>query len=271
MEFDIPDTLRSHTISMTTRDFQAGPGDAVNAQLALMDWGLEKYRVDLDYFKVDVVNVASTGPDKGEQVPYHPPIPDQDTFVHHVSVVQDGIISLQYPDVNFNDWHVTDETGKTRVLMVSGTQFVILRWDLSAIAGMQITGHGLLELTTHSVQVGDAEVEEFGQVRVAEILGGDPAWNQETVTLNSLTRGRPLDEVFNSQMIIDVRISEGRGRKILITISRPVLQRMVDGGTLGLVLRPLGAINATFYALEQERGVSSARLHFNTSDAEQKR
>ncbi len=271
MEFDIPDTLRSHTISMTTRDFQAEPGDAVNAQLALMDWGLEKYRVDLDYFKVDVVNVASTGPDKGEQVPYHPPIPDQDTFVHHVGVVQDGMISLQYPDVNFNDWDVTDETGKTRVLMVSGTQFVILRWDLSAFAGTQIAGHGLLELTTHSVQVGDAEVEEFGQVRVAEILGGDPAWNQETVTLNSLTRGRPLDEVFNSQMIIDVRISEGRGRKILITISRPVLQRMVAGGTLGLVLRPLGAINATFYALEQERGAFSARLHFNTSDTELKR
>jgi len=271
MEFDIPDTLRSHTISMTTRDFQAEPGDAVNAQLALMDWGLEKYRVELDYFKVDVVNVASTGPDKGEQVPYHPPIPDQDTFVHHVGVVQDGMISLQYPDVNFNDWHVTDETGKTRVLMVSGTQFVILRWDLSAFAGTQIAGHGLLELTTHSVQVGDAEVEEFGQVRVAEILGGDPAWNQETVTLNSLTRGRSLDEVFNSQMIIDVRISEGRGRKILITISRPVLQRIVAGGTLGLVLRPLGAINATFYALEQERGAFSARLHFNTSDTELKR
>ncbi len=38
MEFDIPDTLCSHTISMTTRDFQVEPGDAVNAQLALMDW-----------------------------------------------------------------------------------------------------------------------------------------------------------------------------------------------------------------------------------------
>ena len=39
------------------------------------------------------MNVASTGPDKGEQVPYHPPIPDQNTFVHHVGVAQDGMIS----------------------------------------------------------------------------------------------------------------------------------------------------------------------------------
>jgi len=39
----------------------------------------------------------------------------------------------------------------------------------------------------------------------------------------------------------------------------------------GLVLRPLGAINATFYALEQEGGAFSARLHFNTSDMEPKR
>src|SRR5574341_1510476 len=65
MEFDIPDTMNWHTISMTTQDFDAKPGDRVYGQLALMDWGLEKYRVDLDYFKVDIVNVDSAGPDKG--------------------------------------------------------------------------------------------------------------------------------------------------------------------------------------------------------------
>lgn len=37
MEFDISDTTSWHTISMTTRDFDAGPGDTVFGQFALMD------------------------------------------------------------------------------------------------------------------------------------------------------------------------------------------------------------------------------------------
>ena len=77
MEFDIPDTVRWHTISMTTRAFDAVPGDTIYGQLALMDWGLEKYHVDLDYFRVDIVKADSAGPDKGTLVPYHPPVPDR--------------------------------------------------------------------------------------------------------------------------------------------------------------------------------------------------
>jgi hypothetical protein len=46
MEFDLPDT-DWHTVSLTTHGFQA-TGDTVIAHLALMDWGLENYRVDLD-------------------------------------------------------------------------------------------------------------------------------------------------------------------------------------------------------------------------------
>ena len=65
MEFDIPDSETWHTISMTTRDFPAVPGDTVFGQMALIDWGLEKYRVDVDYFKVDIVDVARAGPDNG--------------------------------------------------------------------------------------------------------------------------------------------------------------------------------------------------------------
>ena len=34
------------------------------AQLALMDWGLGKYRVDIDYYRVDVVEVSEAGRDK---------------------------------------------------------------------------------------------------------------------------------------------------------------------------------------------------------------
>ncbi len=66
-------------------------------------------------------------------------------------------------------------------------------------------------------------------MRVTEVLGGDPDWDQRTVTLNSLSAGQSLDGVLNPQTIIDERVAEGRGAKTLISISRPVLQRLLDG------------------------------------------
>ena len=266
MEFDIPDTVNWHTISMTTRDFDAGPGDTVNGQLALMDWGPDKYRVDLDYFRVEVVEAATAGPDQGEPLPYHPPIPDPDTFSQQVDAVQCGMIDLQYPDMNFNAWYTTHEGGKNKVLTVNGTQYVILRWDLQSFAGKQVDGMGLLELTTYSVQRMKTDLEELGTVRVVEILGADPHWTQETVTHNSFTQGQSLDEVVNGQMIIDVEVTEGKGGKTYIILSRPVLQRLLDGKTLGLILRPLGPIHATFYAPEHAGGKFSPKLYFNTTD-----
>jgi hypothetical protein len=263
MEFDIPDTVNWHTISMTTRRFDAIPGDSVYGQLALMDWGLERYRVDLDYIKADIVNVDSAGPDKGVQVPYHPPVPDPVTFTHHVSVAQDGMIDLEYPDLRFNNWSSRDETGRTILLTVNGTQFVILRWDLSAFAGNRVAGSGLLELTTYALQRSQDDVKDFGMVRITEIIGGDPEWNQKEVSYSRLCRGQPLNSVFNAQMIIDIDVTEGRGGTTLATISNPVLQRLVDGKTLGLAIRPLGAVLASFYAMENQAGRFSAKLHFN--------
>ncbi len=263
MEFDIPDTTNWHTISMTTRDFEAEPGDMVFGQLALMDWGLGKYRVDVDYMKVDIVNTALAGPDKGVQVPYHPPIPDPNVFTEKVQVAQDCIIDVQYPNMNFNNWFAQENGEKVNLLTVSGTQFVIMRWDLSAFTGKKVAGLGLLELTTHSVQRNCDDIKDFGQIRIVEILSGEPNWKQETVTYNNLCRGQAIDDVFNSQMIIDTAVKEGRGSKTLITISKPVLGRMIEGRTLGLAIRPLGAINASFYSMENQGGKFSAILRFN--------
>jgi hypothetical protein len=263
MEFDIPDTSNWHTISMTTHGFDAVPGDSVYGQLALMDWGLEKYRVDLDYFKVDIVNVDSAGPDQGVQVPYHPPVADPATFAHHLPVAQDASIDLQYPDMTFNNWSSSDDSGRTILLAVSGTQLVILRWDLSVFAGKKVVESGLLELTAYSLQRSPEYSKDFGMVRVSEIIGGDSLWNQDNVTYNTLCRGQPLNRVINSQMIIDIDVSERRGGATLATISEPVLQRMINGKTLGLAIRPLGAVNACLYAMENQGGKFSAKLHFN--------
>jgi hypothetical protein len=264
MEYDIADTTNWHVISMTTRGFDAKPGDTVFGHMALMDWGLEKYRVDVDYIKVDIVDAAAIGPDKGDPIPYHPPIADPASFAQEVKVAQDSMINLVDTDINENDWSVQDKAkGKINLLTVDESHDVILRWDLSAFAGEKVADHGLLELTTYSLQRKMEYVKDFGLVRVVEILGGDPKWDQTTVTTDSFCHYEPLNRVLSTQMIIDWPVTPGDGGKTYLTISKTVLQRMIDGKTQGIAIKALGAINASFYSMEDEAGKYSARLHFN--------
>ena len=264
MEYDIADTTNWHVISMTTHGFDAKPGDTVFGHMALMDWGLEKYRVDVDYIKVDIVDAAAVGPDKGDPIPYHPPIADPASFAQEVKVAQDSMIGLVDTDVNENDWSVQDKAkGKINLLTVDESHDVILRWDLSAFAGKKVADHGLLELTTYSLQRKMEYVKDFGLVRVVEILGGDPKWDQTTVTTDSFCHYEPLNRVLSTQMIIDWPVTPGDGGKTYLTISKTVLQRMIDGKTQGIAIKALGAINASFYSMEDEAGKYSARLHFN--------
>jgi hypothetical protein len=252
MEFDIPEAETWYTISMTTRDFPVETGDTVFAQMALMDWGLGRYRVDIDSFEVDVVEAERAGPELGEPLPYHPPIPDPGTFQYAIVAAEGAVIDLAHPDVNLGEWSVLDDGANQPVLTVNGTMWVILRWDLDAFQGRRVTDHGLLELTTHSVQRNAAEMKDFGLVRVVEILAGDRSWRQDVVTVANLVQGEALDEVFNPQMIIDWPVGEGPGAKTWFTISRPVLQRLIDGRTLGIAVTPLGSINASFSLREGE-------------------
>jgi hypothetical protein len=264
MEYDIPDTENWHTISMTTRGFDAKPGDTIIGHLALMDWGLEKYRLDIDYIKVDIVDTATAGRDQGEAVPYHPPIADPKSFNQKIQVAADSSIDIENTDINLNDWYIQDAAGhRVNLLTVDGTHYVILRWDLRQFAGKKVVGHGLLELTTHSVQQKAERLKDFGIVRVVEIVGGDPNWEQTTVTTDSFCHYEHLNRVLNTQMIIDWPITEGNGGKTYLTIGHPVLQRLIDGKTLGIAIKPLGALNASFYSMEYENGKNSAQLYFN--------
>ena len=61
-------------------------------------------------------------------------------------------------------------------------------------------------------------------------------------------------------MIIDWPATAPPGAKTYLTVSRPVLQRLIDGRTQGLALRPLGALTATFHASEST--TPSPRLLF---------
>jgi hypothetical protein len=271
MEFDIPDTSEWRIISMTTKKFDAVPGDTVYVQLCATDYGLGKYYVDLDYYRADIVDVNLAGPDKGELVPYHPPVPDAGSFSNHLDVTHDGLINSDFPDVNFSDWHVMEQNGDARILTVNANQWAILRWDFEKYKNAKVDGPGLLELTTQSVPIGGNYIEalgedfgmEFGKIRVIEIFGGDPEWDQNKVTYNSFMQGKIYSDVFNTQMIYDTEMSGKPGSKNFVIISKPVLQRMLDGQTKGLLIRPLGALDASFYASENRPADNGPKLHFN--------
>lgn len=263
MEFDIPDTVNWHTISMTASSFETRMGDTVASQLALMDWGLKKYRVDLDYFKVDIVKPDSTGEDLGAPLPYHPPLADPSSFRLQFDAIQDAVIDTQFADLNFNNWHTREVSGKyTKLLTVSGTQLVIMRWDLGSLKGKKAKRAGLLEMSPYSVQRSPDFQKDFGMVRVTEILGGDPLWDEKMVTFDKLRGNLPVEQVINTQMIIDDSITWNKNGKVLFTISQPVLQRLIDGKTLGIVIKPLGSVNASFYSKEADKKLGP-RLHID--------
>ena len=262
MEFDIRDTTQWHTISMTTNNFETQIGDSINSHLALMDWGLGKYRIDFDYFKVDVVNRNTAEKDLGAPMPYHPPLADPRNFPVHADAVQDAMIDIHFTDRNFNHWHTRGKTGDyTELLTVSGTQIVIMRWDFSALKGKKVKRAGLLELSPYSVQRSPDFKKDFGMVRVAEILGGDPKWDEKTVTYEKLKGSQSIEQVINTQMIIDDSVTWNQNGRVLFTISKPVLQRLIDGKTLGLAIKPLGAVNASFYSKDGEDKARSPRLY----------
>lgn len=270
-EYDIPDTDGWHVISFTTRNFDAKPGDKVFVQLGVTDFGPDQYQVDIDYYRADVVRRDEAGPDVGEPLAYHPTVPPVDTFAHHLPVTHDSVIRPDFPDINFNDWHASEAGGPARVLTVDGSQWIVLRWDFGAFRGRQAVGAGVLELTTQSLAQGGKYIErmgedlgvEFGKIHVIEILGGDPAWDQETVTYNSLLQGRPYADVFNTQMTIDLELAEQPGGKAWFTLPRPVMQRLLDGRTKGILIRQLGALSGTVYASENATGHGPV-LHFST-------
>lgn len=266
-EYDLGQNSDWQIISMTTRNFDAVPGDQVNIQLGVTDWGPSEYYLDVDYFRAEVVSVKNAKPDLGEPLVYHPPIPSLETFKHHVNVTQDSTVNSAFPLVNFNNW----KSDNARVLTVSAGQYPLLRWDLQRFRGQQANGAGVLELTTQSVQKGGDYIgalgEDFGiefdKVRVFEIFGGDENWQQNTVTFASFTQGKDLQSTINGQMIFDTDVAQANG-KTLVTIPRPVLQRILDGTTRGLLLQPLGALEASFYDSEHGDGSQAPKLHFST-------
>lgn len=247
-EYDIPDTTNWHVISMTTQDFTFGPTDSINVQLALMDWGLQRYRIDVDYIKVDVAPRGEHVHDLGNPQTYHPPVPDLVSFGQTALIGRDALIDPSFPDRNFYDWSDALAPDAGRLLPVSHDQIVIMKPDLTAWAGKSADGLAVLEMHLHHLERAPQYSKDFGMVHLSEIRGGDRDWEPETVTCQSFLAGGQLDGVINGQMIIDVDMTQFEGGSVLFAIPQAVMQRLLDGSTRGLALRPLGAVHASFYA-----------------------
>jgi hypothetical protein len=194
MEYDLPDT-GWHVISLTTKGFDALPADEVYVQLAMIDWGIDRFQLDVDYIEVSVVDPRKSGPDLGAPLSYRPQIPPLASYSNKLPVLEDAIVDSAYPWVNFKTWTDMSDGEHSPALSISSSQTIVLRWDLSAFQGRTPDGWGVLELTTESVQWAPTGLEEFGYLRVAEIVDGDPGWRRDTVTLESFLAGNERGRV----------------------------------------------------------------------------
>lgn len=259
MEFDIPESGEWFTVSMTLEHLDIRPGDQITPHLAMMDWGPFVYTMDIDYVKVDVVTIPDAGEDLGEQVVYPPPVPQPQEFEFSLIAAESGMIDRHYPDLNMSGW----VAGDVPALTLDNTKFVILRWDLSEIEGRQTDGYGMLELTPFSFyQTTATDRIEFDQIRMVEILGGDPYWKRESVTYESFLQGELLESVLNTQMIHDITIPSQKDEVLTIHLPKPVVQRLIDGKAKGIAFYPLGALQATFYR-DGEGDRYAPRLYYN--------
>lgn len=261
MEFYIPDTMKWQKISFTTKGFNARIGDSVYAQLALMDWGLEKYRVDLDYYKVEVVDVNNEQRQYGIDLPYHPPIPDLSIFNKSIIVEQDAIISKKFFDMNFKKWSTIKKQDTIPVVNVSQGRTIILKWKLDNLSKTRVSRAGLLEMNTENVEKFTDTGQEVGLIRVSEIVGGKTCWRDKSITYQKFKNGRDIEKVINPQMIIDVKVRENNKEKILITIPKYIIQKMIEGKTKGIAIRALSPINVSFYSSEYKDGKYAPELH----------
>ncbi len=260
-EYDIRDSSNWHIISMTTNDFKVRREDRVNVQLALMDWGTDKYTVDIQYIKVDVVDKYRVDADLGNPQDYHPPVPKLETFTNSIKLVQSITLDKQYPDKNFNNWY-DPLSAAGKLLSVNQSQIAVLKGDFTKFKNHRPSGWGVLKVRLHHLEHSSDFKKDFGIVRLVEIIGGPKVWKEEEITYQNFTSGKA--PVFNGQMIIDVNPANSINGEVYFTLSEAVLNRLFSGETEGLALFPLGAITASFYSSNSKSIDNAPEIYFNT-------
>jgi hypothetical protein len=83
------------------------------------------------------------------------------------------VISSKYVEENFNDWNNFSVGNEVGCLTLSSDQLIIFKWDFTQFNECKIEENGLLEISVDSYQTGKFSLEELGQIRLVEILGGN--------------------------------------------------------------------------------------------------
>ncbi len=260
-EFDLPVLGEWQVVSMTTQGFDARAGDDVYVQLALMDWGTQRYVLEIDYIKVELVDPSSVPPDRGAPLPYRPDVPPPGRYRHALPVLAASTVDREWPRAAAR-WSADDGTAETERLVVGPTELIVLRWSFAGLATASASGWGVLELETETVLRAETRLESFNELRLAELLLPLPPATTGPLNYRGLLAGRSPQTVINEQPVIDWPPA-APGSTTLIPVSPPVLNRLLSGRSHGLVLLSHGGVIASFRA----SGSSMPRLHFNTMSA----
>lgn len=260
-EYDLPVAGAWQMLSMTTGGFDARAGDEIYLQLALMDWGLREYRLDIDYIRASVVDPLESGGDLGRPLPYRPAPGRVDRYAYALPAAAAGTVNRAWPETG-GPWRAAHEPAGTGKLLAGPSQVIVLRWDAANLPDGPVPGWGVLELVTDTVFESRAGLESFAELRVTEVLGGSTDWHGDTVTLDELLDGAPAYTVINEQPVIDVAPQSAAGARTRIPLSPPVLERLLCGRTRGLAISSHGGVLAVF----RNGGSDTPVLYFDTTN-----
>jgi len=264
-EFDLDEANEWHTISMVTSGFTFDPDKPLMAQVSLMDWGVSDiFELHVDYIQVDLVHVDEEHIQYGLPLGFHPPILDASAFKEEV-VAKTNLIDISFPEEVLKPWISPIGDDPVSLLEVDQTKIILLHWDLEKFKGRLADGEGQVELSTHSLFLRKDSPKDFGMIRFCEIQNYDENWMNSSSTYNDFVKSGDLSELIVSQCIYDVSVNPEKEGKTIVTISQPVMQRLINGETTGIAILPLGLISATFY--DENTIILAPKLRFNTQEA----
>ena len=245
-EFDLDKANEWHTISMVTSGFNFDPEKPLMTQVSLMDWGISDiFELHVDYIKVDVVNVNDEHIQYGLPLEYHPTLLEASAYEEEI-IAKTNLIDKSFPDEVVNPWITIENGNSVSLLQVDQSKIILLNWDLEKFKGKLVDGAGQLELSTYGLFRRNNNPKDFGLIRFCEIQNSDNSPGN-VLTYNSFTGNRGLHELVVSQCIYDSEVNSEKEGKTIVTISQPVMQRLINGESSGIAILPLGLITAVFY------------------------
>lgn len=231
-------------------------------QISLMDWGISSiYTLEVDYIKVDLVNKNQAHPAFGLPLIYRPPIEASDAFDKVYVATKNVSLDSLWPDLNMNS--LLNAEDSTKLLHLNTSGFTLLAWDFSSLSAHEIAtvGSGQLEIYTHQISLLADSPKDFGELRICEIYGDMQDWDADSFCYNQFVGDNKLENKINTQTIIDTKMQAKKGAKTVVTISKPVMDRLLSGKTKGLAIMPLGYISASFYTNDFPDKAPVLRLH----------